>query len=430
MQISKVYPPTANFSGPREGCTLDYVPDAGRPWTIPGPAMSNNFAFGGNNASVVLTPHFTGPIGPPDRSASEKIVLTGCGILSPTGVGKDAFMAGLTKGISFGRGKEYPHIGTITIADVPEFDMRTIDRRLDVRSMDKSSVLAIAAARLALQEANMPDRPAVRGPIGLFLHLASGSTAAETDHITSLLNDDFRLQQVSAFPYVVPNSITGNVCKALTLFGHNSTMCFGNGAGLMGLGFSWYALRNGHADALLSGSVDELLTRALVDGILAGLVRPDEVVPSEGACIFMLETLSHARQRKAPMLGELCSIAYSTDTVSLMSTDASPETLEKTIHRALSEAGIAPQEIYAVCVNTFGFQREKQAIDSVLGTSRYKIFDVSPILGCASATLPLYNLAYSILDSSFETSGSKNYILSVFSSSTGVNCAAIIKKYT
>lgn len=430
MQISKVYPPTANFSGPREGCTLDYVPDAGRPWTIPGPAMSNNFAFGGNNASVILTPHFTGPVGPPDRSASEKIVITGCGIVSPAGVGKDAFMAGLTKATSFGRGVLYPDIGTITIAHVPEFDMRTIDRRLDVRSMDKSSVFAIAAARFALQESNMPDRPALRGPVGLFLHLASGSTAAETDHITSLLKDDFRVRQVTAFPYVVPNSITGNVCKALTLFGHNSTMCFGNGAGLMGLGFSWYALRNGHTEALLSGSVDELLPRALADGILAGLVRPEEVVPGEGACIFMLETLSHARQRKAPMLGEVCSIAYATDTASLMSTYAPSDTLKTTIRRALSEAGIAAQEIGAVCLNGFGAHAEKRAVDSVLGTPQYKIFDVSPILGCASATLPLYNLAYSILDSSFETSGSKNYILSVFSSSTGVNCAAIIKKCT
>jgi 3-oxoacyl-[acyl-carrier-protein] synthase II len=379
---------------------------------------------------MVMIPHSSSLVGPPDTGAPEKIVITACGIVSPAGIGKEAFMAGLAKSIPFGRGAEYPHIGAITVAQVPEFDMRAIDRRLDVRSMDKSSVFAIAAARLALQEANMPDRPALRGPIGLFLHLASGSTAAESDHIASLLNDDFRVQQVTSFPYVVPNSITGNVCKALTLFGHNSTLCFGNGAGLFGLGFSWYALRNGHANALLSGSVDELLPRTLADKVLAGLLRPREEVPAEGSCVFMLETLSHARLRKAPLLGEVRSIAYSTDTASLMSIDASPETLETTIRRALSEAGITAQEIYAVCLNGFGAQREKQAVGSVMGASRYKVFDVSPILGCASATLPLYNLAYGILDSSFETSGSKNYILSVFSSSTGVNCAAIIKKCT
>jgi 3-oxoacyl-[acyl-carrier-protein] synthase II len=307
--------------------------------------------------------------------------------------------------------------------------MRAIDRRLDVRSMDKSSVFAIAAARIALQEANIPDRPALRGPIGLFLHLASGSTAAESDHINSLLNDDFRVQQVTAFPYVVPNSITGNVCKALTLNGHNSTLCFGNGAGLFGLGFSWYALRNGHANALLSGSVDELLPRTLTDKVLAGLLRPHEEVPAEGSCVFMLETLSHARLRKAPLLGEVCSIAYSTDTTTLLSTEASPKTFEKTIRRALSEAGIAPHEVYAVSLNAFGAHGEKQAVDSVLLTSRYKTFYVSPILGFAPATLPLYNLAYGILDSSFETSGSKNYILSVFSAPSGSQCAAVIRKY-
>jgi 3-oxoacyl-[acyl-carrier-protein] synthase II len=428
MHDAKVYPPTANFSGPREGCSLDYVPDAGRPWTALGPAMSNNFAFGGNNASVVVAPFFSGRAMPPDGNSSEKIVITACGLVSPAGVGKEAFMAGLSKATPFAGDALYPDTGTITIARVPRFDMRTIDRRLDVRSMDKSSLFATAASRLALQEANMPDRPALRGPIGLFLHVASGSTAAETDHITSLLNDDFRVQQVTAFPYVVPNSISGNVCKALTLTGHNSTLCFGNGAGLFGLGFSLHALRNGHAGALLSGSVDELLPRALADKILAGLVRPDEEVPGEGACIFMLETLSHARQREAPMLGELCSIAYSTETASLMSSDSSSETLEKTMRRALSDAGIASHEIYAACFNVRA-ESEKRAVDSVMGASRYRVFDVSAIFGCASATLPLYNLAYGILDSSFETSGSKNYILSVFSSSLGTQCAAIIRKY-
>lgn len=428
MQDAKVYPPTANFSGPREGCTLDYVPDAGRPWTNPGPAMSNNFAFGGNNASMVMTPGFSGLPSPPDWSVPEKIVITACGLVSPAGIGKEVFIAGLKNALPFVRSAVYPHAGTINIAEVPHFDMQSIDRRLNVRAMDKSSIFAVAAARLALQEANMPARPAQRSTIGLFLHLASGSTAAESDYITSLQNDDFRVQQVSAFPYVVPNSITGNVCKALMLTGHNSTLCFGKGAGLMGLGFSCYSIRNGHAGAMLSGSVDELLPRTLTDKVMAGLLRPDEEVPGEGACMFMLETLSHARQRNAPELGELCSFAYSTDTTFLATTDATHETLEKTIRRALSEAGIALPEIYAVCYNVRA-QREKQAIDSVLGSCQYKVFDVSATLGCAAATLPLYNLAYAILDSSFETSGSKNYILSVFSSITGANCAAIIRKY-
>jgi len=429
MQRTKVYPPTANFSGPREGCSLDYVPDAGRPWTNHGPVMNNNFAFGGNNASMVMTPCVSGRSTPPDRSISEKIVITACGLVSPAGVGKDAFMAGLTNNIPFTRSVVYPYIGTITIAAVPRFDMRTIDRRLDVHSMDKSSVFAVAAARLALQEANMRDRSAIRDGLGLFLHCASGSTASESDHIVSLLNDDYKVRQVTAFPYVVPNSITGNVCKALMLAGPNSTLCFGKGAGLMGLGFSWHALRNGHAAAMLSGSVDELLPRTLTDQVLSGILRPDEEAPGEGACVFMLETLSHARRRRAPELGELCSIAYSTDTTFLTTPDSTPETLEKTIRKALSEAGIASPQIYAVCHNVRA-QTEKQAIDSVMGpSSQYKSFDVSTTLGCAAATLPLYNLAYAILDSSFETSGSKNYILSVFSSMTGANCAAIIRKY-
>ena len=43
-----------NLPGDREGCTLDYVPEPGRPWPQPRTFLSSNLAFGGHNATVVL----------------------------------------------------------------------------------------------------------------------------------------------------------------------------------------------------------------------------------------------------------------------------------------------------------------------------------------------------------------------------------------
>jgi len=422
---ASMYPSTANFTTAREGCTLDYIPDAGRKWTSQGPVLTNNFAFGGNNASLAFYPSFHRTRSFPDRSISEPVVITACGILSPAGIGKDPFVAALQRGgaaceaFSSTRQNIRPEAGIVY-----NFDMKHVDRRIDTRHMDKSSVFAAAATRLALQESLIFDKSGHRGSTGFFLHCATGSTRAESEYIPALLKQNFHMQQVSSFPYVVPNSITGNVCKALMLTGHNATFCLGPGAGLMGLSFSWYAVRSGHVAALLSGAVDEVM-----EGTFATPGNTEnQPPPGEGACVFLLESKSHAQARHAAILGEIAAISCSTDTADWLVADATTQTLQATIQQALSEARISPSNIGAIGYNTANF-REKEALKAIMGHNGFLEIDAANVLGCAPATLPLFNLSYGLLNSTIEHSASKNYFLAVFSSTLGINCAAVIRTY-
>ena len=420
-----VFPPTANFTEAREGCTLDYIPDAGRTWSSEGPVLTNNFAFGGNNASLALYPRFNRADSVPDRSQIAPIVITACGIISPAGIGKEPFVAALSQGGAVS--KSFSSQGRVSGRNacvVDNFDMNRIDRRIDTRHMDKSSAFAVAATRLALQESQFFEKAARRGQVGFYLHCATGSTHAEADYIPTLLKQDFHMQQVSSFPYVVPNSISGNVCKALMLTGHNATFCLGHGAGLTGLGLSWYALRCGHVDALLSCSVDELMEGNTVVSDSHG---PQAPPPGEGSCVFLLETKTHAQARNATMLGEIISIVSSTDTLELMRPDPTSKNLQSTIEQALLEAKIAPSALGAIAYNT-GNYREKEALRALMGSHDFLEIDAANTLGCAPATLPLYNIAYWLLHSSIEPNMSKNYFLAVFSSSFGINCAVVIRK--
>jgi 3-oxoacyl-[acyl-carrier-protein] synthase II len=315
----------------------------------------------------------------------------------------------------------------VRLGMVPAFDMAMVDRRVDVRNMDRSSVYATAATRLALNHAGSPDRLAGRGDVGLFLHLSAGPSWAESEHICSLLSKEFRINQVAAFPYIVPNSVAGNICKALRLTGHNTTISFGPGAGLMGLGFSMAALKCGHAKALVSLSVDELSERIITDSYMAGLMSSGAPAWGEGACAVMLETASHAKSRNARILGHLCSAEYSTETGDCMKPDTTTRVLQDTIISALEKAGVGSADIGAVCCNRAN-HRETEAVGAVIGKRDDCIIDISPVLGFAEATAPLFTLAYALLDSSLRTRHDNKYILLVFSSSHGVNCAVVIQK--
>jgi len=421
------YPPTANFSVPRDGCTLDYVPKAGRRVGREGPMLKNNFAFGGNNASIVVNPRLDPAYTPPQNGADDTVVITGIGMVSPAGLGGRQLVEAVTSKKDMLTLVTCAGLLPLRLGMVPAFDMASVDRRVDVRNMDRSSVFATAATRLALLHAGGPDRLAGRGDVGLFLHLSAGPSWAESEHIGSLLSKKFRINQVAAFPYIVPNSVAGNICKALRLTGHNTTISFGPGAGLMGLGFSMAALKCGHAKALVSLSVDELSEKIITDSYMAGLMSSGAPARGEGACAVMLETATHATGRKARILGRLCSVEYSTETGECMKPDATTRVLEDTIKSALEKAGIGNADIGAVCCNRDN-PRETGAVWAVTGKRDDLIIDVSPVLGFAEATAPLFSLACVLLDSSLRTWRDKKYILLVFSSSHGVNCAAILQK--
>jgi 3-oxoacyl-[acyl-carrier-protein] synthase II len=421
-------PPTANFSGQRDGCVLDYVPETGRTLAgSGGPMLKNSFAFGGNNASIVLNT-FPEPEEPfINNAATGAIVITGIGLVSPAGIGTKKFLQAIKSGTGCFTSEQVPGRAPVLAGKVPAFDMTAVDRRLDTRNMDRSSLFATAAARLAMQDYSQSGKQPGRGELGLFLHLSAGPSWAESEHIGSLLRGGFRINQVAAFPYIVPNSVAGNVCRALRITGHNTTLSSGPGAGLMGLGISAIALKNEHVKALISVSADELSDHLLTDLIAVGLASEHGVSYSEGACAFMLETEAHAKSHNAAVLGRVCSVAYSTETEDCIWTDSGTSVLEETCRDALGQAGIGGDEIGLLCCNA-GNPREIAALDAVVGRREGFMVDCSGVVGYAEASAQLFSLSQALLDSSLKTWHDKKYIFTVFSSPHGVNCAIVLQK--
>ena len=109
------------------------------------------------------------------------------------------------------------------MAEVPDFELSSIDRKLNSRGIDRAGKMACAAGALALKNAGISDRPSSRSEIGFYMNLAHGSTWAEPEHIRPLLKNGYQLEQINVFPFIVPNSVTGTVCRVLSLTGYNNT---------------------------------------------------------------------------------------------------------------------------------------------------------------------------------------------------------------
>jgi 3-oxoacyl-[acyl-carrier-protein] synthase II len=377
-------PPTARFSEPREGCTLDYVPEPGRPWPDTPAWLKENFAFGGHNACLVL-----GPTPEPGAPAALKpglarVCLTGVGLVTPAGAGPNAFRQILNQTSPAWSHVSRPGQPTIPAALAPDAFDPALERRLGLSRMDKASALATLAAHLALSDSGLAPRPAAAEAIGLFLALASGSNWAESAYMRPLLANGYALQSVADFPFVVPNSTAGTVCRALGLKGHHAAFCFGPGAGLAGLLAAACAVANRHAEVLLAGSVDVLTPRADTHPILHG-----PPPPAEGAIFFVLEPEDLVMARGAPILARVDAMAADADTA-------------QAAGQALDHAGLRPADLAAICgPSPFPNQPDIPTLD------------ISDRLGLAEASQPLFNLAAALLspaakpqDSGFRVQGS------------------------
>lgn len=413
-----VLPPTANFTAPREGCTLDYVGTPGRPWGGNSPFMSNNFAFGGNNASLVFSRGRRESGAVSERSYAGDISVSSTGILSPAGLGRAALVDALRNRMATVReepvhGDQHFHVGR-----VPEFDMRSIDRKLDTRGLDRSSILALAATRIALREAGIPDRPSALRDLGYYLSLSAGPSWGESEHLRSWFDHNYHLDQVRAFPYVVQNSVAGNVCRVLGLSGHNTTLCGGPGAGLMGIALAFLSIRNGHASSVLCGAVDELSERILGDSKSAGLHKCQ--VPAEASATVLLETAPTVRERAGETMGIVRGVA--------MGTAGGRDdglVLESVIQEVLDEAETGLDDIGILCYDgPSGWHCSSMSV--LRDDNEVVMIDCEGTVGCAEATSPLLNLAIA-LDQP-RRAGDRGHVLAVAYWPGGFTGAVLIER--
>jgi 3-oxoacyl-[acyl-carrier-protein] synthase II len=420
-----IYPPTANFTVAREGCNLDYVPDAGRSWKGEHVFIKNNFAFGGNNASVIVS---TGSeISIPENGIpdTDPVCISGIGVVSAAGIGWDKFEDFSVNGITF-REKVTRDGSRLRVAEVPDFELSSIDRKLNSRGIDRAGKMACAAGALALKNAGISDRPSSRSEIGFYMNLAHGSTWAEPEHIRPLLKNGYQLEQINVFPFIVPNSVTGTVCRVLSLTGYNNTFCNGPGAGLLGLGMAWAAVKNNHASAFLCGTVDDMSEQGLIDCFLSEKGKGAEAAAGEGSVMFFLEPLSRAEARGATPICLIRGIEFSFDGC-VSGGDAGRSSLENLLNSVINKAGVEKSRVGMVCYNSWN-ERERETVKTVLGDELQTV-DLTPVIGFAPSSSPLYNLTAALKSGLVGKNEHKNYIVTFFSSLRGMSCVVVLEVF-
>ena len=291
-----------------------------------------------------------------------RVVITGIGPVTPVGVGRDTFWSSLVEGRS--------GIGALTRFDtegwpvhvageVREFDPSAWMEPKEARRTDRVVQFAVAAARLAFDDAGAPaftpERTAVIVGTGV------GGLITMEAQIRTLIEQG--PDRVSPFlvPAMMPNAPAGHVAMAFGLTGPNLGVVTACAASGHAIGEAARMIREGRADAALAGGAEACITPVAVAGFAkmqalsrnpdaARASRPfdaerDGFVLGEGACLLVLEEASHAVARGAHVYAEVAGYGATADAFHVTQPEPDGAGAAAAMHAALADAGASAEEV-------------------------------------------------------------------------------------
>ncbi|MGH2738944.1 MAG: beta-ketoacyl-ACP synthase II [Actinomycetota bacterium] len=294
-----------------------------------------------------------------------RVVVTGIGPVTPVGIGLDPFWGSLVNGRS--------GVGKVEAFDASEFSSRIAaevhdfrpDEHMDpatVRRMDRFAQFALAAARLAVDDAGLELDSISRDRVGVVVGTGIGGVAAHEEQNRIFLERGPSRVSPRLVAMMIPNMAAGQIAMHLGLTGPNDCTVTACAAGAHAIARAVDLIRERRADVCLAGGCEAAITPLTLAGFCAaralstrnddpeGASRPfdrgrDGFVLGEGAVILVLEGLDSATARGARVYAEVAGYGLSADAHHETAPEPEGAGATAAMNGALADAGLRPEAV-------------------------------------------------------------------------------------
>jgi len=306
----------------------------------------------------------------------KRVVITGIGVLSPNGIGRNAFWKALQEGES--------GIAPVSRFDASNYRSRIAGEvRMDplqylspkrVRRLSFFTQMAIVAAKEAVADSGVDLKQLAPEDIGVvFCSAAGGMDRAEEQHD---IMRDRGLQRVDPLftAAMIPNAASGELSLEFGAQGISLTISTACSSGANAIGYAFECIKSGRADLVLAGGAEAPIAPLTYGAFsvahqLSALndfpkeaSRPFEreregMVLSEGAAVLVLEELKQALSRDARIYAEVVGYGITTDAYSMQTLDPTGGSAARAIQIALKTARLTAADVDYVCAHAVGSHR-------------------------------------------------------------------------
>jgi len=296
------------------------------------------------------------------------VAVTGIGLVTPIGAGRDEVWTGLLAGRSgfapvesFDTGRFTVHLG----AEVKGFRPEPWVRHLDPARLGRASQLAIAAAHMALEDAGLDGGQAFASARA---GVAMGTTSGEPREVERF-DDRFLAGDMEGlgpeFIGLYPcHMIAAHVAREVGFGGPVTMIPTACAAGNYAIAHAFDLLRSGRADVMLAGGADAF-SRITYSGFSRlGAIAPERcqpfdknrkgMIPGEGAGVLVLEPLEKARARGARICAEVAGYGLSCDAHHMTAAHPEADGAVRAMERALADAGLTPEDVSYISAHGTG----------------------------------------------------------------------------
>ncbi|MBE6406748.1 MAG: beta-ketoacyl-[acyl-carrier-protein] synthase family protein, partial [Lentisphaerae bacterium] len=301
----------------------------------------------------------------------EKIVVTGCGLVTPLGNGLAANIVSLKQGKSgIVRMPDFEEVGLeATVAGLADREVECpLFTQKNKRFMSPNSVFAVAAAYEAMTEAGFTvESFAARNPA--LINGCAGSSYSTVHLNSKTFEETRRLRRVTPFavPRVMPSSAVANISLIFGIKGESYDISAACTSSALTIIAGARLILSGEYDCVMVGGSEEVSwEQALGFNAMRALShsyndtpetasRPfdksrDGFVLGEGAGMLILESESAAKKRGAKILAYLSGFATNSNASDMVVPDA--DSSADVMRRAVEHAGLTPADIDYI--NTHG----------------------------------------------------------------------------
>jgi len=325
-----------------------------------------------------------------------RVVVTGVGAVTPLGNDADTMWSNIVanqSGIDFITRVNKDDFPVHVAAEVKDFDPQKHIEKRDVRKMDLFTQYAVAAAKMAVKDAELTIDESNADKVGVWIGCGIGGMDVYEEQVRRFIEKGYRRVSPFFVPMLIPDMAAGQVSIQLGAKGINSCSVTACASGTNSIGDAFKAVQRGTVDYIITGGTESPITNMAFAGFSAMKAlsfndnpqtasRPfdknrDGFVMGEGAGILVLETLESAQKRGAHIYAEIVGYGSTGDAYHITAPAEGGTGAAKAMQQALEDAELNSDQVDYI--NAHGTSTEMndkyetQAIKSVFGEHAYRL---------------------------------------------------------
>lgn len=327
----------------------------------------------------------------------KRVVVTGVGVVSPIGIGKEAFWRSLISGkcgigqITHFDASSYP---CKFAAEVNDFQATDFLPPKSARRISRGTQFAIVSTQKALEDAQLDLSKEDPYQIGLSYGTALGPMDIYEKFGATFYERGLKRVNPFFLGMMNHNAMIGAMADAFEIRGYNTAVSAGCSSGNVALANAYYVVSSGMAEILVTGGVDTPIypltfglysashSMSSLNGHPHKAMCPYDkrragFILGEGSGTLILEELEHAQKRKANIYAEIlgCGLTNDADDSTVFSPEA--RDMIKAYQIALSQSSLEPADVDYICGHAHSSivldKKETTVIKHVFGEHAYRL---------------------------------------------------------